>query len=159
MQGTPGWIPGQGSKSHMPQLSSHATAETSHMPQRRSKIFHNQDPTWPNAWRFSKKNSGLPLAHSTIEDQIMCRNTLQMLRLSRCVYNFPIHSMQPTFFFFLPHHMACRLLVPGPGMEAGPQQWKPWVPNHWTARELPDLFSCSIKILGQGPEKWATRDN
>ena len=28
------------------------------------------------------------------------------------------------FFFFWPHHAACRILVSGPGIEPGPHQWK-----------------------------------
>ena len=36
-----------------------------------------------------------------------------------------------TFFFFLPHHMACGILVPWPAaVEA-------WSLNHWTDREVP----------------------
>ena len=41
------------------------------------------------------------------------------------------------FFFFLPHCMACRILVPWSGIEPGPSAVKVWSPNHWTTREFP----------------------
>ena len=31
---------------------------------------------------------------------------------------------QNFFFFFWPHHIACGILVPQPGIDPGPQQWK-----------------------------------
>ena len=31
------------------------------------------------------------------------------------------------FFFFWPCHVVCGILVPWPGIEPGPQQWKHWV--------------------------------
>ena len=42
-------------------------------------------------------------------------------------------------FFCLPHHVACRILVPQPGVEPGPQQWKQ-SPNHQT---FIYLFGCA----------------
>ena len=41
------------------------------------------------------------------------------------------------FFFFLLYHMACRILVPRPGMEPRPTKVKLPNPNHWTTREFP----------------------
>ena len=43
------------------------------------------------------------------------------------------------FFFFLPHHMACGILVPQPGVEPGPSAVRAWSLNHWTAREFPRI--------------------
>ena len=40
-------------------------------------------------------------------------------------------------FFFLPHHKACRILVPQPGIEPTPPAVGAWSLNHWTAREVP----------------------
>ena len=43
----------------------------------------------------------------------------------------------PTLFFFLPCHVACRILVPPPGMEPLPLAVEAWSLNHCTAREFP----------------------
>ena len=40
------------------------------------------------------------------------------------------------FFFFRPHHMAYGILVPQPGIEAGPLAVKALSPNHQTTREF-----------------------
>ena len=40
-------------------------------------------------------------------------------------------------FFFWPQHVACRILVPQPGIEPMPPAMEAWSPNHWTAREVP----------------------
>ena len=58
-----------------------------------------------------KKNSGLPfLPHSTTEDQIICRNTLQMLEDYLDVFiisSFPHPLNAANIFFFLasPHDL------------------------------------------------------
>ena len=44
------------------------------------------------------------------------------------------------FFFFWPHHGACGVLVPQPGVEPAPSAVRAWSPNHWTAREFPQTF-------------------
>ena len=36
------------------------------------------------------------------------------------------------FFFFWPHHAACRILVSQPGTGPGPLAVKALSPNHWT---------------------------
>ena len=50
-------------------------------------------------------------------------------------------SLFPCFFFFFlffwPWPMACRILVPPPGIEPRPSAVKALSPNHWTAREVP----------------------
>ena len=44
-------------------------------------------------------------------------------------------------FYFWPHHMACRILVPQPGIEPLPPAVEVWSLNHWTTREvLSELF-------------------
>ena len=40
--------------------------------------------------------------------------------------------------FFQPHHAACGILVPQPGIEPGPSTVKARDPNHWTSMEIPD---------------------
>ena len=37
-------------------------------------------------------------------------------------------------------HVACRILVPQPGIEPGPLAVKAQRPNHWTAREFLPFF-------------------
>ena len=51
------------------------------------------------------------------------------------------------FLFFWPHHEACGILVPQPGIEPGPSTVRAWSPNHWTAREFPDIFYFFINDL------------
>ena len=50
-------------------------------------------------------------------------------------------------FFFWPHHAACRILVPQPGIEPTPLAVEVRSLNHWTAREVPGF--CFFKT-GQG---------
>ena len=52
--------------------------------------------------------------------------------------------------------MACRMLVPLPGVEPGPLAVKVWSPNHWTTREFPvfllesQLMLVFLKTLRSG---------
>ena len=55
-----------------------------------------------------------------------------------------------TFFFFAvclfvfwPCHMACKILVPWPGIEPGPSTVSVWSPIHWTTREFPAPHTSS----------------
>ena len=41
------------------------------------------------------------------------------------------------FFFFCLHHVDCRILVPGSGMEPRPSAVRAQNLNHWTYREFP----------------------
>ena len=45
-----------------------------------------------------------------------------------------LHFILPSFFWLC--HMACRILVPRPGIEFMPLQWKSGL-NHWTTKEVP----------------------
>ena len=42
-------------------------------------------------------------------------------------------------FNFWLHCMACRILVPRPGIEPTPPAVEAWSLNHWTTREVPYL--------------------
>ena len=44
------------------------------------------------------------------------------------------------FFFFRPHHAGCRILVHRPGIKPSPPSVEAWSFNHWTAREIPQIF-------------------
>ena len=44
------------------------------------------------------------------------------------------------FFFFLPYCKICRILVLSPGMEPAPPAVGACSLNHWTTREVPELF-------------------
>ena len=65
-----------------------------------------------------------------------------------CFFQFTI-----SFFFFGPHHEACGILVPGPGIEPRLSAMRVRSPNHWTAREflvfsnLNDAFFSSALTL------------
>ena len=40
-------------------------------------------------------------------------------------------------FMFWPHHVACGILVPRPGIEPGPPALGMWSLTHWTTRDVP----------------------
>ena len=44
------------------------------------------------------------------------------------------------FWFFWPHHTACGILIPQPGVEPEPLAVTAWSPNQWTTREFPNHF-------------------
>ena len=46
-----------------------------------------------------------------------------------------------SFFFFLPHHVTCGILVPGPGFKPVPLALGAQNLNHWTSREVLHLGS------------------
>ena len=48
--------------------------------------------------------------------------------------------------FFWPHHTACGILVPGPGIEPVPPALEAWRLNHWTAREVPVCYCLSSSL-------------
>lgn len=45
-----------------------------------------------------------------------------------------------TFFFFWPHPMACKILVPPSGIKFMPPAVEAWNLDHWTAKEFPANF-------------------
>ena len=47
---------------------------------------------------------------------------------------------------------ARRILLPPAGIEPVPLQWKRKSLNHWTAREVPQLFSSKLSLLQSGGE-------
>ena len=51
-----------------------------------------------------------------------------------CIFNY-------YYYFFGPHHTACGILAPRPGIEPAPPAVEAWSPNHWTTREFPRLLS------------------
>ena len=51
----------------------------------------------------------------------------------------PTHTLFFFFFFFF-GHMACRILVPRPGIKPLPPALEAQSLNHWTAREVPYTF-------------------
>ena len=68
------------------------------------------------------------------------------------VYNSFITKFLPSFLpsshslFLSLGHVACRILVPCPGVEPVPTAVEAWSPNHQTAREFPKftIFKCSV---------------
>ena len=42
------------------------------------------------------------------------------------------------FLSFWPHHAACGILVPRPGIEHVPPEVEAWSLNHWTTWETPN---------------------
>lgn len=65
---------------------------------------------------------------------------------------FLIFTSSSFFFFFnlnifWPCCVAYRILIPWPGIRAGPMAVKVPSPNHWTARELLWVFCCCFLDL------------
>ena len=53
-------------------------------------------------------------------------------------------SAPPFLFFFWLHRVACRILVPQPGMEPVPPALGDWSLNHWTSREVPPFLLATV---------------
>ena len=51
------------------------------------------------------------------------------------------YEVHAIFFFFWPHHVECRILVPQPRIEPMPTKLRAQCLNHWTVKEVPP---CSI---------------
>ena len=54
----------------------------------------------------------------------------------------------PPFFFFWPCHITCRILVPWPGIEPQPQQWKLQV----LTSERPENYEVTLIYLKMDPK-------
>ena len=61
--------------------------------------------------------------------------------------------MKISFFYPQPHLVACRILVPRPGIEPKRPQWKLPSPDPWTTGEFP-LRILSSHFLGHLPNPW-----
>ena len=108
------------------------TAPLSHSDnQKVPHVFPN--PCWALDWRL--KVPLCPMCHSPQEIQ----NSTTSHFLQHCC---PSPSSVP-FFFFLPHHTACRLLVPSPGTKLKPPAVEAQSLNRWTTKEV----SVVYKIL------------
>ena len=65
-----------------------------------------------------------------------------MIIMVVCSFFLPLPTL-----FFLPHHVACSILVPPPGMEPLPLAVEAWSLNHCTAREFPiTVVVCVITL-------------
>ena len=57
------------------------------------------------------------------------------------------------FLFYFFDWVACRILVPWPGVEPMPPAVEAWLPDHWTAREVPSSqFKIKAQVLYDGLE-------
>ena len=61
------------------------------------------------------------------------------IAFSNKLSNLPIRR-QPYLFFFGPHHTACGILVPPPGIEPTSSALGAQSFNHWTIREVPEAI-------------------
>ena len=62
-----------------------------------------------------------------------------MVIYSRINYFIKLMSFFKLIFFW-PHHMTWGILVPGLGIKPIPPALEVWSLNHWTAREVPNMF-------------------
>ena len=60
--------------------------------------------------------------------------------------SFSGNCQSPFFFFFRPYPVACRILVPWPGIEPRSSTVKVWSSNHWSTREFPNHFSMRNQV-------------
>ena len=95
-----------------------------------------------------------------------CLNTFHILVLYICWIKAMVLGMLGFFFFWL-RCVACRILVPWPGIEPRPPAVEAPSPNHWTAREVwnwhsldkdsglvtPDSY-CSMPIWSSSYAIW-----
>ena len=65
--------------------------------------------------------------------------------------------LAPFFFFFWLHSVACGILVPRQGNEPVPPAVEVQSLNHWTAREVPSLGSCSTQAKPLVCTQWKSR--
>ena len=76
--------------------------------------------------------------------------SLENLLLFKLVNSFFFSAISHTipkeyqFFKFWPCHVACRILVPGAGIEPVSPAVEVRSPNHWTAREFPECQCCLL---------------
>ena len=68
--------------------------------------------------------------------------TKEISEIHMC-YNFILFYF---ILFFWLRHMACKILVPGPGIEPGPTAVKALSPDHWTTREFPTILN---RVVGK----------
>ena len=84
------------------------------------------------------------------------RSHEESIKISFCQFSAPGFFSSCCLFvlvwFFWSSHMACRILVPQPGIKLGaPAVWAP-SPNHWTTKEFPVLLgfeSVEFELLGR----------
>ena len=55
-------------------------------------------------------------------------------------------------FIFLPHCVACEILVPRPGIEPGPSAVRVQSLNHWTARKFPTVAFRQQHSMSAAPK-------
>ena len=74
-------------------------------------------------------------------------NLYQLGRVFSEVSSWPI-TIVFVCLFFRPHHAACGILVPRPGIEPVLPAVEVWSPNYWTVREVPIMIV--LNPTGQG---------
>ena len=67
-------------------------------------------------------------------------------------YSFSTHNILSVFFFFFKFFVACRILVPWPGMEPLTLALAAQSLNHWTTRKVPMIFFHLIRIWFSIPQ-------
>ena len=66
-------------------------------------------------------------------------------------FSFLFHSYLLSFSIFWPHHMACGILVPWPGIEPESPAVETWCLNHWATHGSPKRahFNTSLSVFFQ----------
>ena len=112
--------------------------------------------TWPTYPYFLyPPNSWQPLFYCFYEVNIfrlhkqrlvylLTTTTTTKSQYSGAEKNIPIYLTSFFFFFFWSYHVACKILVPWPGIEPMPPALEAQSLNHWTAREVLPFFFWSI---------------
>ena len=104
-------------------------------------------PTWGSRAHMCPVMEGLtsitgPYSQVTSIADFTQRWCRALCESDSCLADLLINQLVLCFFvfFFWPRHVACRILVPQPETEPAPPELEAWIPNHWTAREIPQLL-------------------
>ena len=108
-------------------------------------------------WKFI---SCLPIKHSIKSQRYKCSRFLPKTQHQVGKGRHRNNKLENSFFFFFffffwPCHVACRILVPGPGFEPTPPALGVWSPNHWATREVPkNSFLWTYKSNTMEKNSW-----
>ena len=84
----------------------------------------------------------ITVAFIQLYEFVKTHQTVLLKRMDFTVYK--LYFNIPGFFWLC--RKACGILVPRPGIEPGPSAVKARSPNHWTAREFPNIPGLKKKM-------------
>ena len=94
----------------------------------------------------SQETNSRPTVTRLGTELTVCKSDLQKVRPLSSVFFVCLFSVLFCFFTFWPHHGACGILVPGPGIKPMSPAFESWSLNHWTTREVSGPLSLDMRI-------------